>query len=338
MTSQATFNCAHLTCQQATNSNLPFGGKSVILLGDFRQTCPVIRGGSRSETVEASIKRSPLWPLFHIHTLTTPIRHVSDPDFASFVDAIGDGLAPSVTLDNFNIVFTEHELIDFVYPPHVLAHPVSCTNRAILAPTNLQVDRYNSLILDMIPSEERIYYASDSIKETDEANLSQPLPILDYLAVKHLPGIPPYALRIKTNTYFRLLRNLSIDRGLVKNARVVIQHLGTRLITITPISNDSSVLSTEVLLPRITFPYDIPSSPYTLHRKQFALGACYATTFNGSQGLTLDRAGIDLTRSVFSHGQLYTALSRVRHRKDICLRLSPDVFQTANVTFSELLQ
>jgi PIF1-like helicase len=118
----------------------------------------------------------------------------------------------------------------------------------------------------MIPSEEHCYYASDSIKETDEANLSQPLPILNYLSTKTLPGIPPYALHIKTNAYFCLLRNLSIDRGLVKNARVVTQHLGSRLIAVTPISIDSSTLSTEVLLPRITFPYDIPSSPYTLHR------------------------------------------------------------------------
>jgi hypothetical protein len=92
------------------------------------------------------------------------------------VDAIGDSLAPSVALNNFNIVFTEHELINFIYPPDILANPLSCTNRAILAPT-IQVDHYNSLILDMIPSEECCYYASDSIKETDEANLSQPLPV-----------------------------------------------------------------------------------------------------------------------------------------------------------------
>ena len=339
MTSQMTFNCAHLTCQIATNSSLPFGGKSVILLGDFRQTCPIVRGGSRSETIESSIKQSFLWPYFSIHTLSTPIRHLSDPAFASFVDAVGDGLSPTVHLDNFKIVQCERDLIDFVFTSNILLDPCACTSRAILAPTNVQVDRYNDLILDMIPSEERFYYANDSIKETTNADISEHLPILDYLSTKTLPGLPPYCLRVKTNCYFRLLRNLSIDKGLVKNARVVTKTLGSHLISISPATNsqDSFSSDTEILLPRITFEYDVPASPYTLQRKQHPLAACYATTFHSCQGLTLDRVGIDLTKSVFTHGQLYTALSRVRCHKDVCFLLPPDITHTSNITFNELL-
>ena len=37
----------------------------------------------------------------------------------------------------------------------------------------------------------------------------------------------------------------------------------------------------------------------------------YATTFNSCQGLNIDRVGVDLTYPVFSHGQLYTALSHI---------------------------
>lgn len=43
------------------SSTLPFGGKPLILAGDFRQILPVVKRGSRAETVNAAIYRSPLW-------------------------------------------------------------------------------------------------------------------------------------------------------------------------------------------------------------------------------------------------------------------------------------
>jgi hypothetical protein len=38
----------------------------------------------------------------------------------------------------------------------------------------------------------------------------------------------------------------------------------------------------------------------------------YATTFNSSQGLTLDRTVLDLRQGAFAHRQLYAALIRIR--------------------------
>jgi hypothetical protein len=50
-----------LSCNDASKSSLPFGGKTVVLGGDFRQTLPVIEGGSRNEIIDASLIASPLW-------------------------------------------------------------------------------------------------------------------------------------------------------------------------------------------------------------------------------------------------------------------------------------
>jgi ATP-dependent DNA helicase PIF1 len=50
---------------------LPFGGKPIVLGGDFRQILPVVRKGSQSAVVGASITISNLWQhvtLLELHT------------------------------------------------------------------------------------------------------------------------------------------------------------------------------------------------------------------------------------------------------------------------------
>jgi Helicase len=110
--------------------------------------------------------------------------------------------------------------------------------------------------------------------------------------------------------------------------------LGHRIITAQCI--DQSGLTEIVHLPRITFEEQLQNG-HTLQRLQFPIAPAYATTFNSCQGLTLNRVAIDLTLPVFSHGQLYTALSRIRHRSHAIIRLRPGESTTTNVTFDELL-
>jgi ATP-dependent exoDNAse (exonuclease V) alpha subunit len=90
----------------------------------------------------------------------------------------------------------------------------------------------------------------------------------------------------------------------------MITNVGIQLVTVQKLSEYKG-LQEEILIPRITFTSNLPSG-YTLQRQQFPLALSYATTFNSCQGMTLERAGFDLTRHVFSHGQLYMALSRIR--------------------------
>ncbi|KIJ14676.1 hypothetical protein PAXINDRAFT_78621, partial [Paxillus involutus ATCC 200175] len=43
---------------------------------------------------------------------------------------------------------------------------------------------------------------------------------------------------------------------------------------------------------------------------QFPVGVGYAMTINKAQGQSVKHVGLDLRSGVFSHGQLYVALSR----------------------------
>ena len=81
--------------------NVIFGGKTVVLGGDFRQTLPVKKGAPKAEIVTSSIAQSYLWPHFRLMTLKQNMRlfrsglSLEEQDlahsFASWLLDIGDG-------------------------------------------------------------------------------------------------------------------------------------------------------------------------------------------------------------------------------------------------------
>ena len=190
-----------------------------------------------------------------------------------------------------------------------------------------------------MPGTQQTYFAADTLKEAADTGMDIDHSILDY-AAHHTPAglLPAHSVTIKVNSVYRLIRNLSIDRGLVKNTHVVINSLGRRLITVRVLHGMRGVCteSENILIPRISFSSVLPSG-HTLLHLQFPLAPAYATTFNSCQGLTLDSVAVDLIRPVFSHGQLYTALSRIRHRSHARVRLPPGQTTTPNVTYKQLL-
>ena len=85
------------TLRDIASINEPFGGKVVLLSGDFRQCLPVIPGASRGAIVDAALNRSHLWSSFVIKRLTKNMRILSSgkPHLIAFDEwtlRIGDGL------------------------------------------------------------------------------------------------------------------------------------------------------------------------------------------------------------------------------------------------------
>lgn len=134
------------------------------------------------------------------------------------------------------------------------------------------------------------------------------------------------------------MRNLSVPNGLVKNQRVKIVGIHPRYIEIKVLRRATH--SDKIhCIPRINFDFRPPFLSYTIRRRQFPLRMAYATTFNSCQGYTFDRVVIDGRFDVFAHGQLYTALSRVRRREDIkiLMRMDDEHVDLANVVHRDLL-
>ena len=72
--------------------HIAFGGKVVVLSGDWRQLPPVVRHGGRAATVGASLKSSSLWQHFKVLHLRTNMR----------VELLGRGSAAATEVDAFS--------------------------------------------------------------------------------------------------------------------------------------------------------------------------------------------------------------------------------------------
>ncbi|PNX60744.1 ATP-dependent DNA helicase PIF1 [Trifolium pratense] len=81
--------------QKKEKKNFPFGGKAVVLGGDFRQILPVIPKGTRQEVVNSTIYSS---RFCEVLTLTTRLQTGSsdsdiedEKNFSDWILGIGDG-------------------------------------------------------------------------------------------------------------------------------------------------------------------------------------------------------------------------------------------------------
>ena len=75
----------------------PFGGKVLVMSGDFRQCLPVVRHGNQVHIVEATIKSCPTWPNFRQLRLAQNMRtDAGSQEFADWLIQLGDGTLPTV--------------------------------------------------------------------------------------------------------------------------------------------------------------------------------------------------------------------------------------------------
>jgi len=96
------------TLRDIMQIDAPFGGKLMVLGGDFRQVLPVIPRGGPAEVVAACIDRASFWPCVRILQLRENMRvsrleqQGADASelrgWAQFLERIGDGTEPTTVV------------------------------------------------------------------------------------------------------------------------------------------------------------------------------------------------------------------------------------------------
>ena len=155
-----------LTLKALMHNDKPFGGKCVLMSGDWRQVGPVLKFGTPSEVVEHAFLSSRLWQHVHRFRLTKSMRDKDDLPYAKTVLVIGEGAIQPIELEDGSEVIpqshtvtndddtqttcsivgiTDFEgLVNTIYPDLLSVDHSAYNDRGILAPTNENIENITS--------------------------------------------------------------------------------------------------------------------------------------------------------------------------------------------------
>ncbi|XP_074097681.1 uncharacterized protein LOC141526546 [Cotesia typhae] len=329
------------TLRHIMNVDEPFGGKIMILGGDFRQLLPVLTHATRSEMVNLSIKYSNLWRTFHKFTLTQNMRALPEEiEFSQFLLNVGDGSLNDI---NDNLLLPDacptskaNDIVEYLYGNIIKTQRFEeLTKSVILSARTVDVDMINEQVIELLhEATEKIYIAIDSTENCDNGDMTDAI-LPEYLHTLNPPNFPPYKLRLRKNTIIMLIRNLNLSEGLCNGTRLMVLDLSTNVLRCNILTGDKA--GEIVFINRVTL-YCENVYSFTFKRRQFPIKTAFCMTINKAQGQTFNKIAVDLTKDVFNHGQLYVALSRVRSWQSLRLYLSHEKVDNSvkNFVFKEL--
>ncbi|RYR77671.1 hypothetical protein Ahy_A01g002228 [Arachis hypogaea] len=236
-------NLMSVTDQHKTHQ--PFGGKIVVLGGDFRQILLVIPKGSRHDILASAINSS--------HLLS--FCKILDVGNGNIGSVVGDESEVEIS-DDLLITTTDDplsHLVDFSYPNLLqnMSDYRYFQSRAILAPTLKSVKKVNDFVLTIFLGMEKEYLSSDTTCQADE-NEDWFTP--EFLNDIKCSGLLNHKLTLKPGVAVMLLRNIDQTSGLCNGTRLIVNKLGSNVIGATVVTGRN--IGDKVYIPRMNL---IPS-------------------------------------------------------------------------------
>ena len=246
----------------------------------------------------------------------SPEERLRQEEFANRILAIGEdrGTINETIQWPLNGIIpdnTSQSLAKAIYPTLIDPNaPLPTTQhlaeRAILATRNDTIDNLNEQLLASMNGELFTSYSVDKVMDDGDAETYA----TEYLNTVNLSNLPPHKLKLKIGAPVILLRNLSPSIGLCNGTRLRVVRISQRIVECEILGGKYA--GNMIIIPRIPLSSSSTEDlPFDFRRTQFPLRLAFAMTINKAQDQTLNNVGLCLTDPVFTHGQLYIAVSRI---------------------------
>ena len=359
MTGKETFRHLNRTLQLIKNNTFPFGGISVIAIGDFLQLPPVMQQGiyvKTNQTQKGTYKalQPDLWEKhFKLHELIEIVRQSSDPEFAEMLNRIRIG---NQTNDDVMKIQALADTDTSDWPNEFVK----------LYLTNRLAGRENDACIDKLNSDVFVIKAENSRRDVETGTCSVSLPDNTNLnQTANLPG----KLKVCVGARLMLTDNINISDRLINGSIGTVKYLqlNSRNLLAGKIyvkfddRNAGNSLKDRRLRGELkecvpisattkAFPFTTNNTTINVQRKQFPAILGHAITVHKSQGSTLEYMKGDLNQSTDKYsrsgeeykapigpGLLYTLLSRAKSRDKVkLLNFKPDHIKVNEAALEEI--
>ena len=347
------------TLKYITGDARPFGGKNIIIAGDFRQILPVKRNDW--ESIESCLKNSYLWkyveqdPLI-INERVNRMGKEADKDYAHWLLKLGINEMENFKINNLDAngdnfiqlpdkllekdATSLEEFLEKIYPD---IGSEESDDTIVLTSLNEGVHKINDMCLEKFPGDyEEPFISVDECLDSAQSHLYS----TDDLNVLNPNSLPRHIIRLKKNTPVMLMRNINVREGLANGTRLKVLECNQRSIFCEISTGPDHFVGKKVFIPKLCITND-NDEYFQMKRYQLPIRVCFAMTINKAQGQTLKNVGLYMPKPCFSHGQLYVALSRVIHPKFLRIFIPPlaedhgeyeGAFYTKNIVHRNILQ
>lgn len=292
MLTAAIFDSLDRLARKMKGVDEPFGGMQIVLSGDFFQLPPVVRGGEDNQFIYIA----PAWSSADIRVcyLEEQFRH-NDDLLSSILNEMRSGEVSdeSRTLLGEQSKSKYNDFDEGIVPTRLYTH-------------NRDVDAVNDVELAKLSGEEYKYEMESRGKVNVVASI-----------VKGL--LAPETLTLKKDAVVMFVKN-NFEAGYVNGTLGVVIDFKDDFPIVKTFSGEEIVVDTAQ--------WSIEEGDKVIAEvNQLPLRLAWAITIHKSQGMSIDAAEIDLSKS-FVAGQGYVALSRLRTLDGLVLRgMNEQAFQ-----------
>jgi hypothetical protein len=206
---------------------------------------------------------------------------------------------------------TSRSLANAIYPIFInyrapLSFCQHLSEYVILAARNDTITNLNAQLFTFMRGEVFVSYSADKIIDQEDADNYAS----EYLNTINLSNLPSHLFKLKVGASVTLLRNLSPLMRMCNGTHLRVVRISQRVIECEILAGKYA--GNMIFISRIPLASSSTADlSFDFQRTQFPLRLAFAMTINKAQGQTPKHVDLCLTEPVFTHGQLYVAVSRI---------------------------